>query len=365
MGMKKILVFLFVVLAALGYWVYAKSKTEQKSIQQVVRDAVQTVVATPTVVLPAVPSSHFLSSNYQIFQTWNNCGPASLSMALYYFGIHKTQAELGYDIRPYQNATGDNDDKSSSLDELALEAEKFGLSAYVRPNGNMQTMKQFVAQGLPVVVETTLTTTDDIGHYRVVKGYDDSNKTILEDDSFQGHNVTYSYTDLHTMWKMYDNQYLVLFPKDKKPLVDAILGKDLDLKTAWKEAADVNRQALAVNPNDVYARFNLSVALYYIGDYQGSVSQFEQVQSKLPFRTLWYQIEPIQAYYQLGNYAKVFAITDNILNNGNRAFSELYIIRGDIYKKQGNIALAKAEYEKAVQYNSNMQAAKDALKSVE
>lgn len=359
---------LLVVVGGLSYYVYGQKAPSQNGTTPTPTSAITALVSPKEQVagpLPTIPPRKIMPSDYQVFQTFNNCGPASLSMALSFFGIHKTQAELGQDIRPYQNSAGDNDDKSSTLDELALEAEKFGLVAYARPHGNIQLLEQLVAQDFPVIIETTLHLADDIGHYRVVKGYDSAMQMLIQDDSFEGHNLYYSYADINTMWKMYDNAYVVLVPKSKQKIAEQILGKDLDIKTAWREAADVNREALSKNPDDVYARFNLSVALYYLGDYSGSVEEFEKVQSKLPFRTLWYQIEPIQSYYMLGRYDKVFQITDQILNTGNRAFSELYLIRGDIYKKQGNKQAAKSEYEKAVFYNVGMKAAKDALASVE
>src|SRR5262249_32281829 len=114
----------------------------------------------------------------------------------------------------------------------------------------------------------------------------------------------------------------------------------------------------------VASRLNLLGALFYVGDYRGSVAEFERVQYQLPPRTLWYQIEPIEAYDMLGEYRKVFSLTDAILNNGNRAFSQLYIIRGRIDQKQGDLQAARAEFEKAVLYNSHLQEAQNALKSV-
>ncbi|MBI2020534.1 tetratricopeptide repeat protein, partial [Candidatus Daviesbacteria bacterium] len=128
---------------------------------------------------------------------------------------------------------------------------------------------------------------------------------------------------------------------------------DLDPENAWKNAVKLSESQLQDNPEDIYARFNLSVALYNAGEYQKSTSEFEKVENKLPFRTLWYQIEPIQAYFELGNYDRVFEITDRVLNNHNRAFSELYFIRGQIYLKQGDKEGAKEEFEKASFYNKN------------
>ena len=72
------------------------------------------------------------------------------------------------------------------------------------------------------------------------------------------------------------------------------------------------------------------------------------MESLLPFRTLWYQIDPIEAYFEIGNYERVFEITNKILNNQNRAFSELYMLRGESYQKLGNLESALSEFEKAV-----------------
>ncbi len=142
------------------------------------------------------------------------------------------------------------------------------------------------------------------------------------------------------------------------------MGEDADEKTAWQKAVSISESEVNRNPNDIYARFNLSVALHNIGDYQRSVEEFEKVENSLPFRTLWYQIEPIEAYYELGNYDRVFEITDRVLNYHNRAFSELYLIRGNIYKNQGNLESARAEFEKAVFYNTNLKEAQKLLNSV-
>lgn len=124
-------------------------------------------------------------------------------------------------------------------------------------------------------------------------------------------------------------------------------------------------QQLNSNPADIYARFNLSVALYNVGDFQRSATEFEKVEAKLPFRTLWYQIEPIQAYFELGNYQRVFQLTDKILQNHNRAFSELYLIRGEMYRQRGQNELARVEFEKALFFNKNLKSIQMAFVSLQ
>ena len=46
---------------------------------------------TPTVVLLPIPEAKVLAGGSHLFQTFNNCGPAVLSMALSYYGIDVSQ----------------------------------------------------------------------------------------------------------------------------------------------------------------------------------------------------------------------------------------------------------------------------------
>jgi len=282
-------------------------------------------------------------------------------MALSYYGINKSQAELGNDLRPYQIPGGDNDDKSVTLEEVAEKSKEFGLVPYLRPNGNNELIKKFIASEIPVITRTWLEETDDIGHYRIIKGYDDTTKEFIQDDSLQGKNLRYSYAAFDKIWDKFNYEYLILVPKEKQALAEQILGEDLNEKVAWQKAVDLSKEKLTQNPNDYTAGFNLSVAYYKLGNYQNSVEAFEKVETQLPFRTLWYQTEPILSYYELGNYDRVTQISDKVLNYHNRAFSELYLLKGNIYEKQGNNSLAKQEYEKALLYNKNLKTARDAL----
>jgi len=320
---------------------------------------------TPHTVLQTPPTKKVLQNDYHIFQTFNNCGPAALSMALSYYDIDVTQEELGLALRPYQVHNGDNDDKSVTLTELAKKAEDYGFVPFHRPNGTIELMKQFVTYNIPVIARTYLRENEDIGHYRVVKGFDQSTQELIQDDSLQGKNLRYSYDTFNALWKKFSFEYLVLVPKDKKEIAEAILKEDTDLKTSWQKAVVNATAQLQENPDDIHARFNLSVAYYNNEEYQKAVEEYEKVENKLSFRTLWYQIEPIKAYFELGNYQKVFAITDTILHNQNRAFSELYIIRAEIYKKQGDIPMAKEELEKAILYNNQLKAPKDLLEALQ
>jgi tetratricopeptide (TPR) repeat protein len=237
---------------------------------------------------------------------------------------------------------------------VAVKAEEFELKAYLRPNGDITKIKQFIASGVPVIARTYLKKGEDIGHYRIIKGYDDGTQQLIQDDSLQGKNLKYSYTAFDELWSDFNHEYLVLVPKEQQVVVENIIGEDLDEMTAWKKAVDTLENKLSSDPNNVTNLFNLAVSKYKTKDYKGSVEAFEKVESRLTFRTLWYQIEPILSYYELGNYDRVMQISDKILNNQNRAFSELYILRAEIYLKQGNKQAAAEQLAQAKLYNQNI-----------
>lgn len=363
--MKKLALIYLLLVAVLSSSVLIAVNLSPRNVTQPVEEVLNSLpTPKPKVDLTKPAASKILPTDYHVFQSFNNCGPASLSMALRFYGINETQQVLGQSLRPYQIASGDNDDKSVTLEELAEKSKEYGFVPYHRPNGNIEKIKLFITYDMPIIARTWTKVNEDIGHYRVIKGYDETTGEIIQDDSLQNKNLRFSYADFNAIWNKFNYEYLVLVPQDRIEIAEAILDEDADEKAAWQNAVENAENELRIDPNNVQHRFNLSVALYNTGEYERSTREFEQVENLLPFRTLWYQIEPIQAYFELGNYDRVFQITDRVLNNYNRAFSELYLIRGEIYKRQGNLEAARQEFEKAVFYNQNLKSAREALNSI-
>lgn len=359
---KRLFITLFITLViGMSFKMY-ESISPATSVFKKNSETINSPTVTP--VLPSIPRVKIIENDYHIFQTFNNCGPAALSMALSYYGINISQQDLGLALRPYQISGGDNDDKSVTLEELSKKSKEYGFTVFHRPMGNPEIIKHFIASNIPIIVRTWTKPDEDIGHFRIIKGYDDEIEIFIQDDSLQGKNLNYTYADFNEIWKKFNYEYLVLIPQEKQILAEQILGENINSGVSWRKAVLNSENELRINPNDIYARFNLSVALYNTKDYKRSVEEFEKVEEFLPSRTLWYQIEPIEAYYMLGNYDRVFQITDRILNSSNRAFSELYVLRGKIYKEQGKLDLAKNEFEKAIYYNSNLREAQELFNSI-
>lgn len=311
------------------------------------------------------PNQKILSTDYHVYQTFNNCAPAALSMTLSYFGIEVSQEELADDLRPYHNLTGQNDDKSTPPDELATKALKYDLITYYRPAGNIDTLKQFIGLGLPIVVRTLLYPDQDYAHYRVVKGYDEVTGEIIQDDSLEGKNLRFSYQEFEKLWQPFNNAYLIIAKPEQQTTIEKILGENLNSTFAWQKAATLAQDKLAQNPTDINANLNLAVANYYLDNFEASVTAFEKASVSLPKHFLWYQNEPIKAYFKLGHYDKVFSLTDEIFADGNKADSELYLLRGQSYLTQNKTDQARQEFEKAVFYNKNYLPAQKALASLE
>jgi tetratricopeptide (TPR) repeat protein len=166
------------------------------------------------------------------------------------------------------------------------------------------------------------------------------------------------------MWKPFNYSYILVYPKEKEATVSAILGENMDEKVAYQNALKRANEDLEKDSNDFYAEFNKSTAYYHLGDSKNSVESYDKIKDQLPDRILWYVYEPLYAYMQEGKYDRILTISEGILNNGNKAYSELYQLRGEIYLNEGNKEAARSEFEQAVYYNSNFEPAKKALETL-
>lgn len=370
--MKNIILFVLGVILLFTLWSYFFSSKKDVDKVLPVQNSEQSSILSSSTSSPTdiksvqkLPAQKILATDYYVSQTFNNCAPVALSMALYHYGIKVSQDVLAESLRPVHNLTGKNDDKETTPYELGEEARKYGLIPYFRPNGDIETLKKFIANGMPIITRTLLKSDEDYAHYRVVRGYDDETQELIQDDGYEGKKLRYSYDKFLDIWEVFNYGYLVLVPEEKKMIAEQIIGKDLDEKAAWNRAIAIAEQKLQANGNNARTQFNIAVASYYAGDYEKSVKVFEQVEPKLTKHTIWYQIEPIEAYYMLGKYDRVFTLTSKIINGGNPAYSELYMLRGQSYLKRGETALARSEFEKAVFYNKNYKPAQEAIASLD
>ncbi|MDO8743050.1 MAG: cysteine peptidase family C39 domain-containing protein [Candidatus Azambacteria bacterium] len=108
-------------------------------------------------------------------QTRGMCGPASLKMALEYFGVEKSEKELARLINC-------NPDMGAKAEDIVSAAKKLGFNAQIKDLANFEDIKEYLSQEIPVIVDWF---SEDDGHYSVAVDIDEKN-IYLQDPEIGG-----------------------------------------------------------------------------------------------------------------------------------------------------------------------------------
>ncbi len=313
---------------------------------------------TPSVVAASAPAEYKLKNFKHDYQRFNNCGPTTLGMLLSHFGLPDTQYEIAPALKPNPN------DKNISPDELVGYAHtKPGLEALFRVNGNLDLLKQLIANGFPVVVETWFTPkpNDGMGHYRLLFAYSDPQQKFFALDSYNGPNVSLAYPELDADWKVFNRTYLIAYTRDQSEHLSAILGDALDDRLMWSQSRAHVESALAANPNDAFEWFNLGSTLTAQNQFAEAVKAFDTARKLgLPWRMLWYQFSIFDAYLAAGRIQDVLDLTAANLRQASD-LEESHYYRGRALQALGKTDDAIKSYREALRLNKNYQAAAKAL----
>lgn len=301
------------------------------------------------------------------WQTWNNCGPATLAMNLSYYGSPLDQSDIGSVLRTHE------DDKNVKPEELAEYARGQGFQAGVRVNGNIDMLRRLVSNGIPVLIETWVIPEPDngLGHYRLITGYNDAEQywigydslysfgLIGAEDNYRGIRIPYG--ELDGLWAVFNRLYVLVYPDTATPLVQNILGAEFDPNTMWQQALAQAQATTQQQPEDTFSWFNLGTNLVNFGDYANAAAAFDRArQLGLPWRMDWYQYESLQAYYKTGRYADILAITDEVLSQ-TPSIEDIHYWRGWALAAQGQTDAARQAWQQALDLNPNFTPALEAL----
>ncbi|MBI5652939.1 MAG: C39 family peptidase [Chloroflexi bacterium] len=291
------------------------------------------------------------------YQRWNNCGPTTLAMALNYFGRADTQAEIAAITKP------NPDDRNVAPSELAAYATRAAQSmhARVRVNGTTDELKWLLSNEIPVIVETELITQPQgwMGHYRLLIGYDATQFNTL--DSYQGANVKISEADLDAAWRAFNRLYIVIYSDEQAARVRAILGDADDDKTMYTQAVARATAEIEADQKDAFAQFNLGSSLVGLKRYTEAAAAFDRArQLGMPWRMMWYQTDPYEAYLRVGRYDEVIALADAALNRADM-LEEAHYYKGLALRALKRENDARREFELALQFNKNFRDAANAL----
>jgi tetratricopeptide (TPR) repeat protein len=351
-----------------------------------VRPVVPTITPSPAVRAPSPPPASAtpppkgpqvepatttrLSGLTHTWQTWNNCGPATLAMALSYFGRRIGQQEIGAHLRP------DPDDKNVSLEEMAAYARGQGLAAVARANGDAERIRRLIRAGVPVLIETwhEPKPNDGMGHYRLLIGFDDAAGQWVAYDSFDTRDlvkgqpyagIRLPYDETERLWSVFNRQYLVIYDAARTTAVEQVLGEDRDSVAAHARALAQAQAAVQSQPNDAFAWFNLGSDLVAVGRFKEASQAFDRARRiGLPWRMLWYQFGPYRAYYETGRHDEVIALANATIATARQA-EEAFYWRGLSEKAKGDAAAARASWERALQLNPRYADAANALSGLD
>lgn len=302
-------------------------------------------------------------------QTWNNCGPANVTMALSFFGWREDQAYAASILRP------DDDDKNVSPHELVnFVNDQTQVRALYRVGGTTDLLKYFIAANFPVIIETAYTPAgyDWIGHYQTVVGYDDTIQSFYIYDSYlgsgeNGEGIAEPYSEFDTGWQAFNRVFIVLYRETDEALVAQILGDYSDNYTAAEIALTTAQSEARANPQNTFAWFNMGSSFTRLGRYEEAASAFDQARRLgIPFRLNWYQFSMFEAYYEVGRYDDVLALVQTNITNSATTYvvEETYYWQGRVLEAQGDIQGARSAYQRAVNQNPRFTAAQTALNTL-
>jgi tetratricopeptide (TPR) repeat protein len=296
------------------------------------------------------------------YQLWNNCGPATLSMALSYYGWQGDQRNAAAFLKP------DQEDKNVSPSEMATFVRQQGLEVVIRYGGNIHLIQRLLLAGFPVMVEKGFDPEPDrlgwMGHYLLIVGYNEFDRAMVTMDSYTGPSQNEPYVHLDDFWRHFNRVYLVIYRPEQEADLAAVLGDEMDPTVNLWNTLAIAIDEVTQNPNDAYAWFNLGTSYTQVGLYEDAAGSFDQARSLgLPWRMLWYQFGPYKAYYEVGRYDDMIALADATLAT-TLEIEESFYYKGMALQAKGDLNGARAAYQQAIDFNPNYAAAVQAISAL-
>lgn len=331
----------------------------------------------PTATPWPIPSAARMTGFTHVYQEWNNCGPATLVMALTYFGLVFSQRDTAAVLRP------NPEDRNVTPQEMAdFVTTQTGLRAVARTNGTTELLQRLLANNIPVIIEVGIDPPGEYrwlgwyGHYLLPVAYDQALDQFWAYDSWLGtsevpqtnadpNGRVMTYDELNAYWPQFNRNYIVLYRPEDEALVQQIIGDDLDDAVMWRKSLEQAQQDAARDPGNAFYWFNLGTTYNALGEHDKAAVAFDQARAiGLPWRMLWYQFGPYEAYLETGRPEDVLLLADTTLKD-RPFFEETYYYRGLAMAALGDRDAARADLQKAAALNPNFEPALQALAAMD
>lgn len=303
-------------------------------------------------------ASVLLSGFTHEYQMWNNCGPATLSTALSYFDWGGNQRDAAAFLKP------DQEDKNVSPSEIVDFIEQQGLQAALRYGGNVYLIQDLLLAGFPVLVEKGFDPEPELGwmgHYLLVVGYNEFDRAFITMDSYLGPSQNEPYPHFDDFWKHFNRTYIVIYRPEQEDELAEALGDQMDPTVNLWDTLAIAIAEVNEDPQDAFVWFNLGTSYTNVGLYEDAAGAYDQARLLgLPWRMLWYQFGPYQAYYYVGRYDDMLTLAAATLATTVEV-EETFYYQGVALQAKGDTAGAQAAYQQAIDFNPNYTAAIQAL----
>jgi tetratricopeptide (TPR) repeat protein len=337
---------------------------------------------TPTPSPTPLPESVTLTGTTWEKETFNNCGPATLAVALSYWGWEGNQAITGAWLKP--NWRDRNVMPYEMMDYVNQETDFTGL---IRYGGDIETLKELIANGFPVIVEKgfeeEVPQDEWMGHYGLLTAYDDAKRTFIIQDVYVGADYERSYDYVERHWRSFNYLYMVIYPPDRESEVLAILGPQADPTFNYQYAQQKALDEIAVLSGRelFFAWYNYGTSLYLQNDYYGAANAYDNafaIKNDLwpsdgttttsvndPWRIMWYETGPYFAYYYTGRYQDVIDLADETFRDSIQdAIEESWVWRGRAEVQLGDIDDAIKDFRAALEWHPGWYVAEAELEAL-
>jgi hypothetical protein len=328
------------------------------------------VMAQDATVAPvSTPVSYQMTGLIHIPQHWNNCGPATLTMGLTYFGITADQDPAASWLKP---TSEDGNVSPWQMVEYVNTQVPGTIRALTRVGGDLNLLKTLLSNDFPVIIEAGYDPEPDrlgwMGHYLLTIGFDDTNQMLKTHDSYLGANTTYSYAHIDEFWEHFNNTYIVLYKFEREEELMTLLGTNADVEQNALNTLEINRQRALADTNDAFAWFNMGSTYVLLSDYDQkaydyAATAFDQARKiGLPWRMLWYQFGPYIAYNAVGRYQDVIDLAKIQLDESGTSqyIEETYYYAGVAREGLGDTERALVNYNTALELDKNFTPAREA-----
>jgi len=169
------------------------------------------------------------------------------------------------------------------------------------------------------------------------------------------------YDEVIRLWAVFNHTYVLVYTDDLAPAVLSILGQEADEAAMWQRALLGAQEEVRQRPNDPFAWFNLGTDLVAVGQFEQAAAAYDRARViGLPWRMLWYQFGPFQAYYETGRYEEQMALIDATIALTTDV-EELYYWKGLALQATDDLAGARQAFQRALTLNPNYADAAAAL----